>query len=202
MILAGGKGSRIGYDKKKLLLNDKTIISAQIERLGGIFDEIIVSSNNDFEYEAVTVLPDGAGTGPLAGIYQGLARCKSGYLYVIACDMPFVSPAFIEYMKLKVGEGGGQRYDACVARSGGFLQPFNALWNKSCAGPVRAAMENGMYKILPVLKKLRLYVIESDEAARFFDDAGGDMFYNINYEEDLRAARQSAFRATGVSAES
>jgi molybdopterin-guanine dinucleotide biosynthesis protein A len=189
LILAGGRGSRIGYDKKKLLLNGKTVIDSLIERLHGIFDEIIVSSNTEFEHEYAMTLPDDIGAGPLAGIYRGLTRCKSGYLYVIACDMPFVSPAYIAFMKGRLETAAS--CDACVARSGGdggFLEPFNSFWGKSCIGPVRAALENGSYKILPLLKKLRLLIIDSAEARRFFDGAGGDLFFNINYASDLRAA--------------
>ncbi|MDR1256987.1 MAG: molybdenum cofactor guanylyltransferase [Spirochaetaceae bacterium] len=191
MILAGGRGSRIGYDKKKLLLNGKIVIDSLIDKLCGIFDEIIVSSNNEFKHEYVTVLPDDVGAGPLAGIYRGLKRCKSGYLYVIACDMPFVSPAYIAFIRGKLEAASPQEYDACVARTGGddgFLEPFNSFWGRSCIAPVRAALENGSYKILPVLKQLRLLAIENREARRFFDDAGGDLFFNINYTSDLQAA--------------
>ncbi|MDR2795214.1 MAG: molybdenum cofactor guanylyltransferase [Spirochaetaceae bacterium] len=186
LILAGGKGSRIGYDKKRLTLNGGSVMAELVTKLRHIFDEIIVSSNNEFEHENVTVLSDGIGAGPLAGIYQGLRRCNSEYLYVIACDMPFVSPAYIAFIKNKI-EGGS--YDACVARNGAFLEPFNALWGKSCIEPVRAALENGVYKILPVLKSLRLRVVGEDEVKRFSEQR--DLFFNINYAADLRDAEKA-----------
>ncbi|MDR2344244.1 MAG: molybdenum cofactor guanylyltransferase [Spirochaetaceae bacterium] len=186
LILAGGKGTRIGYDKKKLALNGGSVMAELVTRLGNIFDQIIVSSNNEFEHENVTVLPDGIGSGPLAGIYQGLRYCNSEYLYVIACDMPFVSPGYIAFIKNKM-EGGP--YDACVARNGDFLEPFNALWGKSCIEPVHGMLKKGVYKILPVLKKLRLCVIREDELKQF--SGCRDMFFNINYHADLREAERA-----------
>ncbi|MDR2444857.1 MAG: molybdenum cofactor guanylyltransferase [Spirochaetaceae bacterium] len=187
LILAGGKGTRIGYDKKNLMLNGSSVMAGLVKRFRSIFDEIIVSSNNEFECENVTVLRDELGSGPLAGIYQGLRRCNSEYLYVIACDMPFVSPDYIAFIKNKV-EGGGH-CDACVARNGAFLEPFNALWRKSCIGPVRDALESGVYKVLPVLKKLRLCVVMPEEVKQF--SGAGSPFFNINYDADLKDAERA-----------
>ena len=187
LILAGGKGTRIGYDKKKLVLNGGSVMTTLVKRLRTVFDEIIVSSNNEFEYENVSVLPDEIGSGPLAGIYQGLRRCGSEYLYVIACDMPFVSPAYIAFMKNKIENGGP--FDVCVARNEDFIEPFNALWGKSCIDPVREALESGAYKVLPVLKKLRLCVVSQDEVKQF--SGPRDLFFNINYDTDLRDAEKT-----------
>ncbi|MDR3356637.1 MAG: molybdenum cofactor guanylyltransferase [Spirochaetaceae bacterium] len=186
LILAGGKGTRIGYDKKKLTLNGSSLMTDLIAGLRNIFDEIIVSSNNEVGDKNVTVLADEIGTGPLAGIYQGLRRCNSEYLYVIACDMPFLSPAYIDFIKNKIELG--KSYDACVTRNGNFFEPFNALWRKSCIGPIYGALEQGNYKILPVLKKLKLCVIREDEAKRFSDNR--DPFFNINYGPDLQDAER------------
>jgi molybdopterin-guanine dinucleotide biosynthesis protein A len=187
LILAGGKGTRIGYDKKKLTLGGNSVMAELVTGLRHIFDQILVSSNNEFEHEGVTVLRDGIGAGPLAGIYQGLRRCNSEYLYVIACDMPFVSPAYIAFIKSRIEDGGP--YDACVARNGTFLEPFNALWGKTCIEPIRGALENGTYKILPLLKELRLRVIRSDEIKQF--SGPSDLFFNINYGADLQAAEKT-----------
>ena len=177
----------MGYDKKKLVLNGYSVMTGLVKRLRGIFDEIIVSSNNEFECENVSVLPDEIGSGPLAGIYQGLRRCGSEYLYVIACDMPFVSPAYIAFIKNKIERGGP--FDACVSRNGAFLEPFNALWGKSSIGAVRDALESGVYKVLPALKKLRLCVVEPDELKQFPD--AGSLFFNINYDADLPDAEKA-----------
>jgi molybdopterin-guanine dinucleotide biosynthesis protein A len=194
LILAGGKGSRIGYDKKNLLINGKSVIRKLIAGLRNIFDEIIISSNNGFDCNGfdckdIIVLPDDIGAGPLAGIYQGLKHCRSEYLYVIACDMPYLSVIYIEFIKRMTAYF---LRDACVAqKDDGFLEPFNAFWGKSCAEPVRAALEKEAYKILPLLDQLDLCVIPPRMVKRFC--AVGDLFFNINYSADLQQANfQSA----------
>lgn len=187
LILAGGRGSRIGYDKKNLLINGKSVIGGLIEGLRGLFDEIIVSSNNGFDSKDVIVLPDVIGAGPLAGIYSGLTRCSSEYLYVIACDMPFVSSEYISFIKDKTAQS---LCDACVAqKDDGFLEPFNSFWKKTCIEPVRAALEGGSYKILPLLKQLKLCVIPPGEVNQFSTTGRADLFFNINYSADLQAVK-------------
>ena len=59
-----------------------------IQQLRGIFREVLISSNDPVKGR--DVLPDALGSGPMAGIYQGLLRCSSEYLYVIACAFIFV----------------------------------------------------------------------------------------------------------------
>jgi molybdopterin-guanine dinucleotide biosynthesis protein A len=175
-------------------------MSILITRLRAIFSEIIVSSNNKFEHENVFVLQDDIGAGPLAGIYQGLRHCKSEYLYVAACDMPFISPDYINFIKDRVETGGAaQRYDVCAAqRDDGFLEPFNALYNKSCIDTLRAALENRDYKILPVLKKFRICAIESGDIKKLRAGTHSDLFFNINYKDDLQEAEE-LLRNSGVS---
>jgi molybdopterin-guanine dinucleotide biosynthesis protein A len=200
LILAGGKGSRIGRDKKTLSLNGASVMTNLITRLKDVFNEIIISSNNNFEHENTIILPDDIGAGPLAGIYQGLRYCKSEFLYVIACDMPFVSDAYINFIKDKVGRGGGAlKYDACVAQTDdGFLEPFNALYGKTCIESVRAALESGEYRILPVLKKLRLCLVQNIDVNRFCAESRNSLFFNINYKTDLQEAEE-LLRNPGIS---
>jgi molybdopterin-guanine dinucleotide biosynthesis protein A len=169
-------------------------------RLGGIFDEIIVSSNNGFNCENMLVLPDVLGAGPLAGIYQGLRCCKSEFLYVIACDMPFISVDYINFMRDRLERGGGARvYDVCAARrDDGFIEPFNALYGKSCLDAVCSALESGVYKIQPVLKKLSLCVISGGDIDAFRAGTRDCLFFNINYESDLQEA-EGLLRNSAVS---
>ncbi|MDR2392553.1 MAG: molybdenum cofactor guanylyltransferase, partial [Treponema sp.] len=113
LILAGGRGTRIGYDKKKLELGGETVIAGLITKLHTLFSEVLVSSNEPFFHDQVVVLQDELGAGPLAGIYRGLTYCRSEYLYVVACDMPFISLEYIRYMQEAIRK---KQVDACVAR--------------------------------------------------------------------------------------
>lgn len=183
LILAGGKSTRMGYDKKRLALDGVRVMDSLISGLGSLFKEVLVSSNEPFAHENVVVVYDELGAGPLAGIYQGLKHCRSDYLYVIACDMPFISAEYIRYVRDLVIAA---RADVCIACGhNGFYEPFNAFYSKRCMGPIHDALIQQEYKIRPVLDKLNLYMVEPWIVEQY---AARDMFFNINRQEDLKRA--------------
>ena len=182
VILAGGKGSRFGGDKKNILFRGRPLIETSIERLRGCFCEIIVSSNNDWAFDGVRVVRDGAGAGPLAGIYRALLECQSDYLYVCACDMPFFSRAHVERLEARLAGGG---YEAAAAvREDGFVEPFHAFYHKSALSRIEEQLERREYRMASLFARLTFY------AEREFD---ARLFFNINYQDDLsRAEREAA----------
>jgi molybdopterin-guanine dinucleotide biosynthesis protein A len=187
LILAGGQGKRIGYDKKKLKLAGERLLPSLVERLGKLFNEVLISSNNPTGVSGLITLPDSIGEGPMAGIYQGLLRCTSEYLYVGACDMPFINTDYIAYMRELLAREGP---DVCIARhENGDLELFNSFYKKSCAVPMGEAMSRSIYKIRLAFDTLKVTMID-DGTIRKFDN--GDMFFNINHKEDLEQAERRA----------
>lgn len=185
LILAGGESKRLGYDKKLLKFNGISIMNNLIEKLQLIFDEVLVSSNDGFVNEKAITLRDDVGIGPLAGIYQGLKYCKSECLYVIACDMPFISVEYINYIKNIMQT---RQIDACIACcDNGFYEPFNSIFSKSCLEPIYEALIHQEYKIRTVLDRLNIHIVKPEIIKTFNDQLNckGNMFSNINYREDL-----------------
>jgi molybdopterin-guanine dinucleotide biosynthesis protein A len=179
LILAGGRGRRIGYDKKQLRLSEETVIDHLLALLQTEFSEVIVSSNTPFARPGVLVVGDTLGAGPLAGIYSALCVAKSDYLYVTACDMPFISRACVVALKEAVAAGGG--FDAAVTRrADGFLEPFNALYAKTCIDKIRSLLTDGQYKMGMLLESLNLHITDN------YDER---VFFNINNAADLDRAR-------------
>jgi molybdopterin-guanine dinucleotide biosynthesis protein A len=197
LILAGGKGRRLGYDKKELVIGGARVIDQLIEKLRGVFDEILVSSNTPFFYDGITTLKDEVGEGPLAGIYQGLRACKSAYLFVTACDMPFLSLEYVACLKTIANDPASPPFDVCAAqvcaahtsatqRDDGFLQPFNALYHKNSLPHIHQALLRGEYKIQPLFQRLHVHRIANETLKRFDENR---LFFNINHPEDLERGR-------------
>jgi molybdopterin-guanine dinucleotide biosynthesis protein A len=181
LILAGGRGKRIGYDKKEITLGGEKLIDRLLSLLRGAFDEIIVSSNTPFERAGVLVVRDTLGAGPLAGLYSALSVCVSDYLYVTACDMPFISLTGIDTLKDALRR---EEFEAAVTRrADGFLEPFNALYTKRCAEKIRPLLESGQYKMGALLEKLTLRINDAYDEKTFF---------NINYPADLEKGKKEA----------
>jgi molybdopterin-guanine dinucleotide biosynthesis protein A len=181
LILAGGRSTRMGYDKKALKLGGKGVLETLIAALKTLFGEIILSTRDPLANPAVVSLADEIGEGPIAGMYRGLSYCRSSYLYVSACDMPFIDPGYIRYMEDQIRAA---EPDACVARRKGRFEPFNAFYHKDSAPCLLRAIQRKQYGIYRALEEMRLHII--DEAAlKYFNET---MFFNINRPEDLALA--------------
>ncbi len=104
IILAGGKSSRMGFDKQFLIINEKRVMEIVISKLRAEFKEIIIVTNKPESYKnlADKVVSDIIkGKGPLSGLHAGLKHSSSKYSYFIACDMPNINIEYIRYMKRK-----------------------------------------------------------------------------------------------------
>ncbi len=94
LVLAGGRGSRMGGVDKGLQKFDGTPLALHtmlrlMPQVGGV---MINANRNLAAYESfgVPVWPDSlAGQpGPLAGFVTGLERCETRYLLTVPCDTP------------------------------------------------------------------------------------------------------------------
>jgi molybdopterin-guanine dinucleotide biosynthesis protein A len=129
VILAGGKSSRMGFDKSKIKIQGRYIIDVIADQLAPRFDQIIISSNETVNSErsgleyCADIHP---GLGPLAGIYAGLKKSQSEYVYFTACDMPKVS---LDYIDLMMQEVLTCQAEACVTETLSGIEPFNAFYS-------------------------------------------------------------------------
>jgi molybdenum cofactor guanylyltransferase len=99
LVLAGGRGSRMGgVDKGLQLFNGVPLVAHTLQRLrqqnGDLILNAAINANRNLSiYQAmqVPVWPDAVideFAGPLAGFLTGLARCATPYLLTVPCDTP------------------------------------------------------------------------------------------------------------------
>ena len=96
LILAGGRGSRMGgVDKGLLLFNGTPLVQHCLTRLqaGSGVGQILINANRNlatYDDLGVPVWPDGLAdfAGPLAGFLVGLTHCTTPYLLTVPCDTP------------------------------------------------------------------------------------------------------------------
>lgn len=98
IVLAGGKGSRMGGTDKGLQNFNGTplalhaLLRLQMQDGGLVGDQMINANRNLAAYEAfgVPVWPDGITDfpGPLGGFLTGLERCETPFLLTVPCDVP------------------------------------------------------------------------------------------------------------------
>ncbi|MCR8724921.1 molybdenum cofactor guanylyltransferase MobA [Frigidibacter sp. ROC022] len=184
LILAGGRGSRMGgADKAFLTLGGSSLLARVIDRFAPQVDRLALSANGDparFSGFGLPVLPDPVPgfPGPLAGLLAGLdwaAGAGAETLVTVATDTPFLPPDLVPRLLL-AGDGG----PALAATPGG-LHPTFALWPVTLAGALRDRLAAGH-------RRLSDFAAAHGAATASFPDQPFDPFLNINTAEDLARA--------------
>ncbi len=97
-ILAGGKNSRIGRNKALLEINGKTIIERLLD-IGRNFPQVMIITNHSDEFlglDAEIYSDIYPCRGPIGGIHSALQNSRYEDVFVISCDMPFISLSTIQ----------------------------------------------------------------------------------------------------------
>ena len=195
LILAGGRGSRMGYREKALIdINGRPLVTIVIERLEKAVDNIIISVRDRAQGELLEPVVPGhkfaydtyKDKGPLAGILSGLRACEDEYCFISACDMPFINENVVR-MLFRESEG----YDAATPRwEDGFLEPLHAVYK--CMPMIletEAALCRGETIILAPIFKLNINFVAVDEIKKIDPDLR--TFMNINTYEDIEKISKS-----------
>jgi molybdopterin-guanine dinucleotide biosynthesis protein A len=190
IVLAGGKSSRMGWDKTQIRLESGlSLVEQAVSRLAEVADEVIVvtaGARGDLpNVRWASDLHEGAG--PLGGIYTGLLACAWSHALVVACDMPFLSGDLLRYMVSLPRD-----YDVLLPSLSRGVEPLHAVYGKACLEPARALLEAGRYSILDLYGLVRTKYLSEDEVSRH--DPEGRSFFNINTPDQLRQARHMSRR--------
>lgn len=110
LILAGGRGSRMGHvDKGLQPFRGKPMAAHIIERLARQVASVAINANQNLDQYAafgVPVWPDDLQgfEGPMAGLETGLRRCTTDYLVTAPCDSPFMPADLVERLSAALEE--------------------------------------------------------------------------------------------------
>ncbi|MDD4571421.1 MAG: molybdenum cofactor guanylyltransferase [Clostridia bacterium] len=185
IILAGGLSRRMGEDKRYIKLHDqKTLLDHVISNVEPIFPRIIIADDGKLEYKnkpnIITVQDVVPQCGLLSGIHSGLCASEAEYAYVIACDMPYLNPEYIEYMSEQVL---AKKPKACVTRFGVWIEPANAFYHKSLTSLMHKYLLAQRCSVYPLLQKVDTLFITEKKAREFSPD--WQMFFNLNTKADV-----------------
>jgi molybdenum cofactor guanylyltransferase len=194
LILAGGRGSRMGgHDKGLQNLNGVPLALNALLRLqmqqGGLLAECMVNANRNlaaYESFGVPVWPDTLDgyAGPLAGFLTGLERCETPYLLTVPCDSPLFPLDMLERMAQAMNREGAEMAIASAVEDDGALraQPVFCLMDVRLLESLVQFTQTGGRKIDRWTAQHRVVDVP-------FNAPGDDprAFYNANTLTELRA---------------
>ena len=190
LILAGGRGRRLGYKEKALIpIKGRTILEYNLDLLERLVDEVIISVRDDeqkcflVEYtgERTIIADHYTNVGPLAGILEGLKAADGEYVFITACDMPFLNPEVVE-MLFQRAKG----HDAAIpVWENEMLEPLHAVYS---TGPMAIETENAIKNgdkiaLAPIFELKDVVFVDMEDVRAL--DPGLRTFININTLEDM-----------------
>ncbi|HBO85039.1 MAG: hypothetical protein A2073_05005 [Deltaproteobacteria bacterium GWC2_42_11] len=181
IILAGGKSSRMGFNKAFIEVNGVRIIERTVNLFKEIFNEVMIITNTPLEYEEFDVRTATdliRGAGALGGIYTGIFHAASSRVFAAACDMPFLDKDTITKMLNMLMEGNG-----IVPFVDSRLHPLHAIYSRNCLKHMENAIKSGDLRITNLIKKLHIKTVEDIFAA----EPASLSIRNINTIQELNA---------------
>jgi molybdopterin-guanine dinucleotide biosynthesis protein A len=186
-ILAGGKSTRMGADKAFVTLDGHTLLSQALDLARSVTPDVrIVGDPAKFAPFALVVEDVFRGCGPLAGIHAALRSSQTELNLILAVDVPFVSPALLQYLIKRARSSTSAA--VTIAQAGGGWQPLCAIYRREFADAAEQSLSAGRYKIDALFEATRTQRITEEEleAAGF----SPKMFRNLNTREEVEAVQR------------
>jgi len=149
----------MGRPKAWLEIGHTILLRWVTDRLAPDFEEVLVSFAEPEQLEQPipyrVVFDRKQAAGPMAGIEAGLAAARHDPVFVIACDMPFVTR---EIAAMTVA--AARTSDAAVPRIDGRAEPVCAAYRKSALPIITAALDAGSRRAADVLAAMEVTWLE------------------------------------------
>lgn len=176
-ILAGGRSSRMGRDKRLMSYKGMTLL----ERMCLLAESatgrkpVLVGDNLDApEFTSYRCIRDAVhGQGPLGGIVAALEDSPTEWTLILPVDMPGLNPGMIESLILHI-DGNSE---VVLFGRDGFIETLAALYRKSALFFWQARLEGNELAPIKGIKQLRHRIVDCSADAR--------AFVNLNRPSDL-----------------
>ena len=194
-ILAGGASSRMGRNKGLLDFGGVPLIVHTARLIDPLVASVtVIGAPRRYAATGLHAIADqntaeresnGIRRGPVAGIAAALASTRSPWNLIIACDLPYLSGAWLEWLLSRAIRSRGQ---VIIPRSARGLEPLAAVYRRECGGPIAAALARGVRKVTDAIRELRIDVVYASEWRRL--DPRALVLKNMNTPRDYEEARK------------
>jgi molybdopterin-guanine dinucleotide biosynthesis protein A len=180
-ILAGGENRRMPVLKAFIEVGGKKIIDRNLHALQSIFSENFIVTNQPelYSYLEVPLFGDAYDMrGPMTGIFTALLNSSSSWVFISACDMPFLNIRLIQHMSTLRKD-----CDAVVPVCNDKKEPLHAYYSKRLLNFMEKSLLAGEKSLKDFLGSKRVNYISSRETKKIGPVARS--FVNLNTPEDI-----------------
>ncbi len=186
LILAGGRGTRLGNSDKGLVeLQGNPLVQHVINHISSQVDDIVISANRNIDiYNQYSdkVIEDSLENfqGPLSGIASAMPHCRHEWVLVVACDIPFLPNDLVHRLSQIPADT-----TLSVASVEGHHQLVFLIHN-SLLHSIQHSLKKNQLKLMQWIQSQACHVVEFDNSHNEFD--------NINTSENLATLNNHTLR--------
>src|SRR3990172_5857725 len=171
IVVAGGKSTRMGMDKRSLKLREKSFFEIAVENARKVSSNVIISLGSKDQIEddmegVEVVFDEEKERGPLFALVSSLKACKKEYAALLPVDAPLLNPMVYERMAAEIEQN--PRLEAVIPRSPHGDEPLFGMYNvqvflKACRETI-AKGEESVAGAVSLLKNVRYLDLEEFRA--------------------------------------
>jgi len=193
-VIAGGKSSRMGRDKRWLDLGGRSMLERCLRRIPTVFSErfLMVEANSPDIMQLAEncgfciVTDEVQGRGPVEGLRLGLKHMSADWGLALSADMPFFSFSAIEPLFIRLSEiiSKGERRIKCILPTlDGRRQPLAGLYHKGLLTEIAQKIKRGERKLGAMAEAFETELVDIH---RYTEQK--EYFFNVNTKYDYRLA--------------
>jgi molybdopterin-guanine dinucleotide biosynthesis protein A len=186
VILAGGKNSRLPGKKKTFYRVGEDMMLTRIHTLfSKLFKEVIIVVNDPKDFAGwdmmvvTDIIPSRCA---LAGLHAGLFYASNPWIYVTACDVPFINEKVIRHL-VEQREPGTE---VIIPRTKDGLEPLAAAYSRECIPMIETNLENKIFMVQKFFRKKKVQELSVQDLKKL--DPTMRFMFNVNTPEDLETA--------------
>ncbi|NHG50274.1 molybdenum cofactor guanylyltransferase [Campylobacter jejuni] len=168
VILCGGKSSRMGEDKSKLIFKNQTLTQFQVEKFSKIFKNVYVSSKEDkfgAKFKLIKDCPEFEIYSPMLALYSILSNFKDEFVFILSVDSPNLSDKEL----LKMSAFLEQDYQIIIAKTPSHRHPLCGFYHSSVAHLCKELLEKNEQKIALLFSKAKTRFVEFEDETPFLN---------------------------------
>jgi len=180
VILAGGESRRMGRDKASTLLHGKPLLQHVLEEVEPLFTDVLISVRElRADMTSQQIIDDSKDRGPMVGIKAALEQVSSPWIFVIACDMPFVSEPLIRLL-----ETNRDGHQAVLPYAFDRPQPLFGFYAKSSLPMMSERIEQGERSMMRLIDQLDSFMLGEQQVKAV--DPGLRSLMSLDTIEDVK----------------
>ena len=186
VILAGGLSKRFsGINKAFLEVAGKRVIDHIFGVFSAVFEDILIVTNEPtryLEFDATIVSDVYPLRSSLTGVHAGLFYARTPFVFVAACDIPFLKERLVRTILDYIESNAG----VVIPETADGIEPMCAVYAKTCLPVMERHIKSEEFKIRQIFKSTRVKKVPENALRQA--DPELQSFFNINTPDDLKRA--------------